>query len=177
MLIFPRNDKLKDGTPIVIRLIRPDDKEALKSAFNELSPHSNFCRFLTPVASLSKAQLKYLTETDNKNHLALCVHNLDFTGIAVARYIKIKDEPNTAEIAITILDDYQNKGLGTKLLRFLIEAATENGIKKFIGFVLEENRVMIKILEKFGAKLMRDEKDVLKAEMNLTPTFSKRLNF
>ena len=108
MQSYPIEGKLKDGTPVVIRLIRPEDKFALKEAFEKLSPHSNYCRFLTPIGNLSKSQLKYLTEADQKNHLALCIHDLNYNGIGVARYIKVKDEPETAEFAITILDEYQN---------------------------------------------------------------------
>ena len=168
MLVFPVESKLRDGTPIVIRLIRPDDKLPLKAAFEKLSPHSNYCRFLTPIGNLSKSQLKYLTEVDNKNHLALCVHDLNFNGIGVARYIKVKDEPETAEFAITILDEYQNQGLRTKLFRLLIEAAIENSIRKFIAFVLEENTAMIKILKKLGASINRDEENILRIEVKLT---------
>jgi ribosomal protein S18 acetylase RimI-like enzyme len=171
MHVFPVESKLKDGTPVVIRLIRPEDKDALKSAFKKLSPHSNYCRFLTPIVNLSQSQLKYLTDVDNKNHLALCVHDLSFNGVGVARYVKIKNEPKTAEIAITILDEYQNQGLGTKLLHLLIEAAFENGIRKFIGFVLEENSVMLEILKKFGGQIQRDEKNILRVVMELSPNY------
>jgi ribosomal protein S18 acetylase RimI-like enzyme len=167
MLVFPTEDKLRDGTPVLIRLIRPEDKFALKAAFEKLSPHSNYCRFLTPIGNLSNSQLKYLTEVDNRNHLALCVHDLNFNGIGVTRYIKVKDEPDTAEFAITILDEYQDQGLGTKLLHLLIESAIENGIRKFIGFVLEENTAMLKILKKLGATSSRDEENILRLELDL----------
>jgi ribosomal protein S18 acetylase RimI-like enzyme len=167
MLAFPIEDKLRDGTPVEIRMIKPEDKSELNAAFKKLSPHSNYCRFLTPIGNLSKSQLKYLTEVDNKNHLALCVHDLNFNGIGVARYIKVKDESDTAEFAVTILDEYQNQGLGTKLLHLLIDAAIENGIRKFIGFVLVENTAMLKILTKLGATLNRDEGNILRTEMDL----------
>lgn len=166
---YPIETKLKDGTPIIIRLIQPDDKEGLKAGFKKLSPHSNYCRFLTPIGNLSKSQLKYLTEVDNKNHFALCIHDLNNNGIGVARYIKVQDEPDAAEIAITILDEFQNQGLGTKLLELLIESAIENGIRKFIGFVLEENLAMLKILDKFDAGIKRDRGNVLRIEMKLSP--------
>jgi ribosomal protein S18 acetylase RimI-like enzyme len=168
MLAFPIETSLKDGSPIIIRMIRPEDKQELKAGFEKLSPHSNYCRFLTPMGTLSKSNLKYLTEVDNKNHLALCVHDLNLNGIGIARYIRIKDEPEAAEIAITILDKYQNHGLGTKLLHLLIESAIDNGIRKFIGFVLEENGAMLKVLEKFGAKIQRDQENILRVEMELT---------
>ena len=166
MLAFPIEDKLMDGTSIEIRLIKPEDKTELNAAFKKLSPYSNYCRFLTPLGNLSKSQLKYLTEVDNKNHLALCVHDLNFNGIGVARYIRLKDEPETAEFAITILDEFQNQGLGTKLLHLLIDAAIETGIRKFIGFVLVENAPMLKILDKLGASLNRDEGNILRAEID-----------
>ena len=173
MIKFPTEDKLTDGTPIVIRFIRPDDKERLRTAFKKLSPHSNYLRFLTPVGNLTQSQLKYLTEVDQKTHVAIGAHDKDLNGIGVARYIKIKDEPDTAEFAITIIDEHQNKGLGTKLLQLLIEAAIENGIQKLIGFVLEENTCMLHIINKLEAVINRDEENILRVEIELSTTKQK----
>jgi ribosomal protein S18 acetylase RimI-like enzyme len=164
---YPTKHILDDGTPVLIRLLEKDDKEGLKSGFEKLSTYSQYCRFFSPIHHLSKSQLAYLTEIDNINHLALCVA-LDFadhsTGIGIARYIRSKENPESAEIAITVIDEYQNLGLGKKLLQLLIEAALDNGIKIFTGLVLEENTPMIKILEKYNYKSVRDEGSILKVE-------------
>jgi RimJ/RimL family protein N-acetyltransferase len=168
MPAFPIKDKLSDGTLIFIRQICPDDKERLKAGFDKLSPHSNYLRFLTPIGNLSKSQLKYLTEVDQINHIAIGVHDKNLNRIGIARYIKIKDEPDAAEFAIAIIDEHQKKGLGTKLLYLLIESAIENGIQKFIGYVLEENIAMLKIPKKLGATSSWDEENILRTEIDLT---------
>ncbi len=75
------------------------------------------------MSSLSNSQLNQLTEIDNKNHLALCayVSSQDgMFGIGVARYVRVKDEPEAAEFALTIIDAYQSQGLGTELLNLFM---------------------------------------------------------
>jgi GNAT superfamily N-acetyltransferase len=160
MSYYPVEFYLKDGTPVFIRLLTKDDKEGLKTGFEKLSVHSQYCRFFSPIGHLSKSQLKYLTEIDNINHLALCVGIDDTdhsTGIGIARYIRSNKNPAYAEIAITIIDEYQNLGLGTKLLELLIEAALRNGIETFTGDVLEENIPMLEILKKYKCTFEKNE--------------------
>ena len=71
---YPIEIRLKDGTPVLIRLLSQDDKEELKIGFDKLSTKSKYCRFFVPMSSLSNSQLKQLTEIDNINHLALCAY-------------------------------------------------------------------------------------------------------
>ena len=104
---YPIEIRLKDGTPVLIRLLSQDDKEELKIGFEKLSTNSKYCRFFVPMSSLSNSQLKQLTEIDNKNHLALCAYVVSqdgMFGIGVARYIRVEDEPEAAEFALTIID-------------------------------------------------------------------------
>jgi hypothetical protein len=171
MSFYPLEFYLKNGVPVIIRLLQKEDKEGLKTGFEKLSLHSRHCRFLSPLDHLSRKQLDYLTEIDNVNHLALCAHlnDGDFpTGIGIARYIRLKDKPDTAEIAITIIDEYQNLGLVTKLLELLIEAAARNGIKTFTGYILVENFPMLKILQKYKTGFVKETGDTLKMKLALT---------
>jgi RimJ/RimL family protein N-acetyltransferase len=164
MFDYPIEIRLRDGTPVLIRLLNQDDKEELKIGFEKLSTKSKYRRFFVPISSLSKSQLKQLTEMDNKNHLALCAYIVGqdgMFGIGVARYFRVEEEPETAEFALTIIDEYQSQGLGTELLNLLIHCARKNGICKFIGYMLAENSSMLKILKHLGAQIRREDDRIL----------------
>jgi len=123
------------------------------------------------MSSLSNSQLKQLTEIDNINHLALCAYVVSqdsMFGIGVARYIRIEDEPEAAEFALTIIDTYQSRGLGTELLNLLIHSARKNGIRKFIGYMLAENSSMLKILKHLGAQIRREDGPIQRVDLILS---------
>jgi ribosomal protein S18 acetylase RimI-like enzyme len=171
MFDYPIEIGLKDGTPVLIRLLNQDDKEELKIGFEKLSTRSKYRRFFVPISSLSNNQLKHLTEIDNKNHLALCAYIVSqngMFGIGVARYFRVEDEPETAEFALTIIDEYQSQGLGTELLNLLIQCARKNGIRKFIGYMLAENSSMLKILKHLGAQIRREDGPIQRVDLILS---------
>jgi len=171
MFDYPIEIGLKDGTPVLIRLLNQDDKEELKIGFEKLSTKSKYRRFFVPISSLSNSQLKHLTEIDNKNHLALCAYIVGqdgMFGIGVARYFRVEDEPKTAEFALTIIDEYQSQGLGTELLNLLIQCARKNGIRKFIGYMLAENSSILKILKHLGAQIRREDGPIQRVDLILS---------
>jgi GNAT superfamily N-acetyltransferase len=171
MTKYPVKINLKDGTPLIVRPLRPDDKEGLSDGFQKLSDKSKFYRFLSPPGRLSEKQLKYLTEIDYKNHMAIGAHTHDpqnIYGVGVARYIRLQDEPGIAEFAITIIDEFQGKGLGAIFLDYLILEAKKNGFLKLVGYVLEENRPMIALLERRNAKRQRTEGQLFRFELDLS---------
>ena len=161
---------LKDGTPVLIRTLHPDDKEALNYGFSLLSDSSKYNRFMCSLSSLTDSQLDYLTNLDYSSHFALCVHDLRREyphGAGIARYIKLKDEPATAEIAITILDEYQRKGLGSILFDMLKNTAKNNGINKFVGYAFKDNKATILMFEKRGAKKYNEDGSVIRFELDI----------
>jgi GNAT superfamily N-acetyltransferase len=135
--------KLRDGTAVVLRLLRPEDKQLLVDGLARLSLQSRYRRFLEPKAKLSSAELKYLTEIDGVNHFAIGAV-LDRPGepeqgLGIARFVRLPGEEAVAEPAIVVLDEFQRRGLGGLLLRRLVDAARERGIRSFRGLVLAEN--------------------------------------
>ena len=99
----------------MIRPIRPDDKGLLSDGLRRLSPQSVQRRFLTPKRSFSRAELRYLTEVDGRDHVALVAENPCAPTrrlVAVARFVRNNEEPDTAEIAVTVGDSFQGRGLG-----------------------------------------------------------------
>lgn len=149
---------LKNHESVNFHFVGPECKTCFSNGFYKLSGSSVYSRFNTSLKKLSKSYLKYLTEIDNQNHLALgagycidCTEDLN-NGMGVARYIKKDKYSNCAEFAITVLDSYQNMGLGTILLCLLIKYGLLNKIKYFYAYVKYDNLPMLKLLDKFDSQ-------------------------
>lgn len=160
--------ELRDGTRALVRPISAADKQRLREGFNLLSPRSRYLRFHAPVKRLTQEQLRYLTEIDYRDHMAWVATDLDHPekpGMGVARYIRVSDEPEVGEAAVTVLDEYQGRGLGTLLLAILAKSARDNGIRTFRAYVLAENRPMLQIFEQLGAVRSRAEPGVFQVDL------------
>ena len=145
------------GERIEIRPIRPDDREALAEGIRQMSPESRYRRFFSPIERLSEAQLTYLTEVDHHDHEALVAVERDTDrGIGVARFVRSAEDPSVAEVAVAVADDWHNQGVGSTLLHRLTERAREEGIRRFSGSVLEENRPMLDLLRELGEVHVHD---------------------
>jgi GNAT superfamily N-acetyltransferase len=145
---------LEDGTAVTFRPIRPEDKARLRAAFERLSPESRYRRFFAAKDHLSESELRYLTEVDYVTHfawVALLKDDPDEPGIGVGRWVLSADEPEVAEAAVTVIDDYQNRGLGKALLALLVQSASEQGIRAFRASVLGDNVQMLGLLRDLGA--------------------------
>ena len=142
---------MSSDTTLEIRPIEPADKPALAAAFGRLSPESRYRRFLSPNATLSGAQLRYLTEVDHSDHEALvAVEPGSGEGIGVARYVRLEDRPEVAELGVAVVDDRQGQGVGSLLLQRLAAAARANGIERFSALILEENEPMLSLIRELG---------------------------
>src|SRR6266536_88238 len=107
---------LRDGTRILVRPILPVDKDRLREGFARLSQASRYRRFMTSMEALSDRQLRYFTEIDYSDHMAWVAMDPDHPahpGLGVARYIRLAEDPTTAEAAVTVLDEQQGRGMGT----------------------------------------------------------------
>ena len=150
--------KLPDGRQILIRRIRPDDKDRLSRGLRALSDRSVQRRFLSPKRSFSKAELRYLTEVDGRNHVALVAESPTEPTrrlIGVARFIRWHDDPKAAEAAIVVADDWQGRGVGTALARQLAARARGLGIKRFTATMAADNRPAHRLLETLSTELER----------------------
>lgn len=150
-LDYVERARLRDGTPIVMRLVCPDDKAILRAGFDQLSPESRYARFLAPKRALTDDELRYLCEIDNEQHFALGAlydgePGAPPVGLGIARFIRLADPPNTAEAAITVADGAQRKGLGQLLFLRLVAAAAERGIERFRCEVLASNAGMAALI-------------------------------
>jgi GNAT superfamily N-acetyltransferase len=149
---YSEPEVLRDGTAMLIRAIRPDDKQRLLKHFNGLSAQSIYYRFFGIKRSLTEDDLAHLTELDFVNHVGLAVTvqvGDDERFIGVGRYIRIQD-PHCAEVAFAVLDDEYGHGIGTLLLKHLARIAQRNGISEFGADVLARNHQMLEVFANSG---------------------------
>jgi RimJ/RimL family protein N-acetyltransferase len=161
---------LEDGTRLLFRLIRPDDKEMLLEGFEQLSERSRYERFFTYLETLSETQLRYLTEVDHENHsawLAIAMEEERPRGVGVGRWIRMRDEPEVAEVAITVIDEFQRRGIGRTLLYLCATSALSKGVHAFRAWILSDNRATLHMLERAGAERGRWEAGVLEVTVPL----------
>jgi GNAT superfamily N-acetyltransferase len=147
---YRESARLRDGTDIVLRTIRPDDKEQLRAGFERLSERSRYLRFHGVKTELSDAELKYLTEVDGVHHVAIvALREIDGgeEGLGVARLVELAAEPGVAEAAITVLDEHQGKGIGKLLFQRLVAAGAERGITRVRCMVLGSNQALLDLLK------------------------------
>ncbi|HEX2232222.1 MAG TPA: GNAT family N-acetyltransferase [Thermoleophilaceae bacterium] len=133
---------LRDGTLILIRPIRYDDKWLLEAELESLSETSVQRRFLAPKPRYTRSELRYLTEVDGWNHMALVAESPIRFGrriLGVARYVRDREDPRKAEVAIEVVDDFQGRGLGTLLVEALGRRARMRGITRFTATMASAN--------------------------------------
>jgi GNAT superfamily N-acetyltransferase len=171
---FREEHQLSDGTKVTLRHIRPEDADELRRGFTQLSPRSRYRRFFGAMSTLTDEHLRYLTCVDGQDHVAIVAgtqvagvpHEV---GLGVARFVRLREDPTTAEAAITVRDDAQGKGLGRLLSITLARAAVERGVKRFRGEILASNPAVRQLLEDVGAVVHESDESVV-FEIDLTPT-------
>jgi GNAT superfamily N-acetyltransferase len=134
--------ELRDGTLILIRPIRPDDKCLLEYELKGLSEKSIQRRFLSAKPRYTRSELRYLTEVDGWNHMALVAESPIRFGrriLGVARYVRDREDPAKAEVAIEVVDDFQGRGIGTALVESLGRRARMRGITRFSATMASDN--------------------------------------
>ena len=161
---------LRDGSAVLIRPVRRADAPLLADGFARLSARSRRLRFLSPKEELSSAELGYFTDVDHHDHEALgALDHADGRGVGIARYVRDAGDPQAAEIAVTVIDDWQGRGLGTELVAQLSERARSEGIRRFTALVAADNPAMARLLRNVRADLVRREPGALQYEITLGP--------
>lgn len=147
-LVFER---LRDGSMIRIRALRPDDREGMHAAIDRTSAQSLRRRFFIPKRSFSDRDIAYFIDVDFNSHVAL-VAELEENGARVivggGRYAVT--EAGNAELAFVVVDAYQGRGIATALLRHLVSIARGAGLNALTAEILHENVPMLKVFERLG---------------------------
>ena len=149
-----RRATLRDGTSVLLRQIRAEDRDRLAQGLRRLSPASRYLRFHTDLEELTDRQLDYLSQVDHVDHEAIIALDLDrpeVPGIGVARYIRDTRERHVAEAAVTVADEYQGQGAGTMLMGVLAARARRHGVEVFRNYVLARNQAMLDLFDELGA--------------------------
>ncbi|HVM35159.1 MAG TPA: GNAT family N-acetyltransferase [Actinomycetota bacterium] len=161
---------LGDGTSVLFRPILPEDRERLRTAFALLSPESRYRRFFRAIDRLSDDELDYLTNVDQMDHVAWVALLRDEPGqpgIGVARWVRDPRIPDTAEAAVTVIDAFHNRGIGTTLLQLAAASAIARGVRRFRAWTIGGNQPVLDILERLGATAGRWESGVLEVTVEL----------
>jgi len=146
---------LDDGTQIGFRSIRATDEPALKDLFYALSQETIYYRFMRNLKQIPHKQIQDFVYIDHRNEVAIVATLPEAHGediIAVGRYY-LDPASNRAEVAFVVRDAWQSRGIGTALLRVLIQTAKRNGIAGFTAEVLRANKAMQAVFQKSGCKV------------------------
>ena len=163
--------EIKEGLTIFIRPLIKEDRKAFVKAFSKLSDKTKQLRFLTSTEALSEKEFDYLVNVDHENHVAFCAYyskNGEEIGIGVARYIRSIKKPNTAEIAITIIDEFQGMGIGKLLIQNIVAFAKQHGIEKFVANAYYLNNTILNIISKYPYEITGSSDGVLTIEIDIT---------
>ena len=164
---------LRDGQVVWFKPLERSDREKVIEGFHRLSEQSVYNRFFGYLKELSDEQLDKLLDTNSYDHVAWGA--FDFKGdepfgIGVGRFWRSAERPNEAELALTVIDEYQGKGVGTVLLCILFCIAGKIGIDTFTGIILAENRNLVRRFSDLGAKLtLKGSEYVMRLPVYLSP--------
>lgn len=146
--------RLADGTHAVILPLRPQDREAIREGYEHLSLESRNHRFLSSVPHLTDAMLDHLVDdVDGVDHVALALVVLDEgnvgTPVGVARMIRYAERPEDADLAVTVVDDWQGHGVATALLAELVQERPV-GVSRIVTTVAADNAASLAMLRRLG---------------------------
>ncbi|MBR0786781.1 GNAT family N-acetyltransferase [Bradyrhizobium iriomotense] len=144
-------ETLRDGTPVEIRALRPEDEVGMLAALDQASMQTRQRRFFAPKRHFSDSERAYFMEIDFENHVALVAcaedagHNVIIGG---GRYVVAT--PGCAEMAFVVIDAWQGRGIGTLLAQHLIALAREAGLTELTAEVMSDNTAMRRVFERLG---------------------------
>ena len=148
---------LDGGQLVRFRHVRPEDGPLVAEAIRTASRETLLHRFFSPIRSVSPVQLREMLDIDRAKQT--CIVGLIATPdntrlVCGARYVRLP-QPHTAEVAVTVHDDFQHRGLGTFLIQVLARVALAVGIFGFEGYVMNSNRKMLNLFTKLAPNQVR----------------------
>jgi RimJ/RimL family protein N-acetyltransferase len=168
---FPeRRTTLRDRTPVLLREAGPDDAQLVQLGFAQLSDKSRQFRFLRAMRRLSEDDLSFLAGADTNEVIgALDLSGTIPTPVGMARYVRLPLTSELAEVAITVIDSHQGRGLGTLLFGCLAWQARQTGLKGFVALVHRRNAQMRDLLANLGAVVEEDHGGEMHYTLTLPP--------
>jgi RimJ/RimL family protein N-acetyltransferase len=172
---FSHPARLRNGTEVLIRAIRHDDRQRIIDAFHKLDPQTIYTRFFSAKKELSEADLGRIDAADFE-HAVVLVATLGsgdeeiIIGGGAYTVLERPGEPKTAEVSFTVEEDYHGQGLSGLFMRLLTQIGREHGIRRFEAEVLAGNLPMLKVFQRSGLRMSkRTEDGVVHVAMGLDP--------
>jgi RimJ/RimL family protein N-acetyltransferase len=161
--------RLRDGAKVLVRPVRPDDRPLFVAGFERMSEESRYRRFFSHKKKLSERELDFFTNLDHRRHEAIgAIDESTGEGIGVARMHVSEGDPELAEAAVTVVDDWQGRGLGSLLLDRLTARARELGVHRFEASLLTGHRAMLTLFDQLGCMTAHHEApDVMTIDVEL----------
>ena len=177
---FSHPARLRDGTAVLIRAIRHEDRQRIIEAFRKLESETVYTRFFSAKKELTEADLGRIDAADFE-HAVVLVATLGsgdgeiIIGGGAYTVLDRPGAPKTAELSFTIEEDYQGQGLSGLFMRLLTQIGRERGILRFEAEVLAGNVAMLKVFQRCGLPMTREADDgVVHVVMDLDAPVSPR---
>lgn len=158
---------LRDGTQVCLHSIGPEDRACVAEGFERLSARSRESRFLLPMSRLDGATLDYLTAIDGHRHLAVGARAAGDDRVGLARCVRLDEAPETAEVAVTVLDSWQGRGAARVLVTELARGADAVGIRTFRALFRYDNLPVARLLQGSGVPFATDGGGMIRADIPL----------
>ena len=155
-------DALNDGSHVLIRSLRPQDREREKAFIENLSPATRHQRFLGEIKEVGEQLLNQLMDVGTPQrvaYVALVHDNGELREVGISRYAQVDEQPSHCEFAVTIADEWQGKGLGALLMQHLIDEARNNGFQQMYSVDSAANYSMRRLAKQLGMRSAIDPDD------------------
>ncbi|MBB1617082.1 GNAT family acetyltransferase [Pseudomonas sp. UMC65] len=155
-------DALNDGSHVLIRPLRPQDREREKAFIENLSPPTRHQRFLGEIKEVGEQLLNQLMDVGTPQrvaYVALVHDNGELREVGISRYAQVDEQPSHCEFAVTIADEWQGKGLGALLMQHLIDEARNNGFQQMYSVDSAANYSMRRLAKQLGMRSAIDPDD------------------
>jgi RimJ/RimL family protein N-acetyltransferase len=152
---------------VELRPLEPGDSAAVLEIFAGLGPRSRERRFLTPKPRLTGADLRQLTDVDQRDHVAILAL-VQGRPIGVARFVRDRARPDSADVAVAVVDASQNRGVATMLTEALVHRAREVGVRRFTLVMARDNEAAMRLLQRAPGEVESLAVDQETAEFALT---------
>ena len=153
---------------MLLRPIAREDAALIAASYERMSEQSRYRRFFTINDRLSQTELSYLVDVDHRDHEAIiAIEPSTGEALGVARYVRLTDDAEVAEVAVSVADDWQRRGLGRALLDRLTYRARREGVVQFVALVQGDNPRALSLLSGVGDTRHRGDDDVVELVIEL----------
>lgn len=153
---------VRDNIYLCFKTLEKEDREKFIEGFKRLSKETIYHRFFGFMKELSEKQIEDLLNVDKKDHVAWSAFDIvdeDTVGVGVGRFKRSAENPREAELGLTVLDEYQGKGVGSVLLAIMYYLGGLLDIDIFTGIILFDNTKLIQRFRELGAEFTRESNE------------------